>query len=135
VTNRLVTLNMILYLDDLDGQDGGTAVIPRTHRDRVVETPSGEPDPREVTVPIRAGDLLLNWSTLVHSGTPKRSGGTRRLVLLYFGHWWLKRYEHDSPLPWQALVGAPEERLRLLGVKMPGRDLHVDPAIAGHRWL
>jgi hypothetical protein len=135
VTDRLISLNMILYLDDLDSDDGGTAVIPGTHRQREVLAAEGQPDPREVRVSARAGDLLLNWSTLVHSSTPKRSEGNRRLVLLYFGYWWLKRYEYDSALPWQALVGASEERLRLLGVKLPGRDLHVDPSIAGHPWL
>lgn len=135
VTDRLVSLNMILYLDDLGSDDGGTAVVPGSHRERDVVTADGEPDPKEVTVPVLAGDLLLNWSTLMHSSTPRQSEGDRRLVLLYFGHWWLKRYEYDCALPWQALAGATEERLRLLGVKLPGRDLHVDPSIAGHRWL
>ena len=41
---------------------------------------------------------------------------------------WLKRYEFEQALPWQALEGASEQRLRLLGVKMPDRDLHMyDP--------
>jgi len=135
VTDRLISLNIILYLDDLDAHDGGTAVLPGTHRERDVVTSEGRLDPREITVSVRAGDVLLNWSTLMHSSTPKQSDGSRRLVLLYFGHWWLKRYEHDSALPWQALLGASDERLRLLGIKLPGRDLHVDPSIAGHTWL
>ena len=135
ITDRLISLNMILYLDTLTADDGATAVIPRSHRERDLATATGLPHPHEVTVPVQAGDMLLNWSTLVHSGTPKTSGGNRRLILLYFGYWWLKRYEHDHPLPWQALVDAPEERLALLGARMPGRDLHVDPAIAGHPCL
>lgn len=135
VTDRLVSLNMILYLDDLDADDGGTAVLPGTHRHREVDTPDGQPDPRETVLSPRAGDLLLNWSTLVHSGTPRSSKGGRRLVLLYFGYWWLKRYEYDCAVPWLALLGASDERLRLLGVKMPGRDLHVDPTVAGQPWV
>jgi len=31
-------------------------------------------------------------------------------------------------LPWQAFEGAGEQRLRLLGVNMPDRDIHIyDP--------
>lgn len=135
VTDRLISLNMILYLDALEAEDGATAVIPRSHRQRNYGSPDGVPDAREVSVPVRAGDMLLNWSTLVHSGTPKISDGQRRLILLYFGYWWLKRYEHEHAVPWQALVDAPDARLQLLGLKMPGRDLHVDPAIAGHPCL
>lgn len=135
VTDRLVSLNVIVYLDDLDAADGATAVLPGSHRDPAPAAGHGEPVPGEVLVPVRAGDGLLNWSTLIHSGTPRDSAGPRRLVLLYFGYWWLKRYEHDSPLPWQAYENASQDRLRLLGALMPGRDLHCDPGIAGHPWL
>lgn len=135
VTDRLISLNVIVYLDDLDAADGATAVLPRSHRDPEPAAGHGEPVPGEILVPVRAGDGLLNWSTLIHSGTPRDSAGPRRLVLLYFGYWWLKRYEHDSPLPWQAYENASRDRLRLLGALMPGRDMHCDPGIAGHPWL
>jgi hypothetical protein len=135
VADRLLSLNIILYLDTLPADDGATAVLPGSHRLRDGVPATDLPAASEVTVPVNAGDVLLNWSTLVHSGTPKKSDGSRRLVLLYFGHWWLKRYEHDEQLPWQAFVGASDERLSLLGIRMPGRDLHVDATIAGHPWL
>jgi len=54
----------------------------------------------------------------------------RRGIYLYFGYWWLKRYEAETILPWQALAGASEQRLRLLGLKMPDRDIHqYDPTL------
>lgn len=135
VTDRLLALNVILYLDDLASEDGATVVIPGSHRRREVDAEAGLPHPAEVAAGVSAGDILLNWSTLVHSGTPKKASGPRRLVLLYFGNWWMKRYEHDQPLPWRALVDASPERLQLLGLRMPGRDLHVDDSIVGHPWL
>lgn len=135
VTDRLLTLNVILYLDDLVTEDGATVLIPGSHRRREVGVETGLPASDEVAANVSAGDAMLNWSTLVHSGTPKKSSGPRRLVLLYFGHWWMKRYEHDQPVPWRALVDASPERLQLLGLHMPGRDLHVDESIAGHPWL
>ena len=49
---------------------------------------------------------------------------------LYYGYWWLKRYQFDRPIPWPAFENASEQRLRLLGIKMPDRDLHMyDPTL------
>ena len=58
-------------------------------------------------------------------GGRNASAGLRRGIYLYYGYWWLKRYESERALPWQAFEGASEQRLRLLGVRMPGRDLHM----------
>lgn len=136
VTDRLIAMNMIVYLDPMPAADGATVVLPGSHRQRV--SPVANPSDivaGEIPVPAEPGDVLLNWSTLVHSGTPRNSGTPRRLVLLYFGPWWLKRYEHDRPVPWQGIVDAPQERLTLLGLRPPGRDLHVDTSVAGHPCL
>jgi hypothetical protein len=135
VSDRLLSLNLILYLDDLPADDGATMVIPGSHREREFTHPPVAPVESEVAMPVNAGDVLFNWSTLVHSGSPCTSDRSRRLVLIYFGYWWLKRYEHDHQLPWQAYVDAGEDWLALVGLRMPGRDLHVDPTISGHPWL
>lgn len=59
---------------------------------------------------------------------PNELDGLRRSIYLYYGYWWLKRYESGQALPWQALTAASERKLQLLGVKMPDRDLHMyDP--------
>jgi hypothetical protein len=50
----------------------------------------------------------------------------------YYGYWWLRRFDVEGEkhqLPWQALEGASEERLLLLGQQLPGATLHMyDPA-------
>ena len=71
-----------------------------------------------------AGDAVFINSAIWHSGGSNRSEGLRRGIYLYYGYWWLKRYEFDTLLPWQALENASEQRLKLLGVKMPGHDIH-----------
>jgi ectoine hydroxylase-related dioxygenase (phytanoyl-CoA dioxygenase family) len=77
-----------------------------------------------VAVHASAGDAVFINSAIWHSGGRNRSDGLRRAIYLYYGYWWLKPYEADQQRPWQALEGAGEQRLRLLGVKMPAPDLH-----------
>ncbi|MDP6118651.1 MAG: hypothetical protein QF437_24650 [Planctomycetota bacterium] len=49
---------------------------------------------------------------------------------MYYGYWWLKRYESDQELPWQAFENASDMRLKLLGLRMPDRDIHMyDPSL------
>ena len=75
-----------------------------------------------------AGDALFINSAIWHSGSRNQTDGLRRGIYLYYGYWWMKRYEMDQTLPWQALEGATESRLQLLGLRMPDRDLHMyDP--------
>jgi hypothetical protein len=123
VCDRVIAVNAILYLDDTHGAP--TVAVPGSHRWRTVPGDRFEPRSDEVPLAAKAGDILLNDATLWHSRSRHASQSPRRLVLLYFGYWWLKRYEQDSPLPWQALESAGARRLQLLGLRMPGRDLHL----------
>ena len=124
-----LSVNTILYLDDMPEERGPTYVVPGTHRGASLP-PRGmlnEPLPGEVAALARAGDAVFINSAIWHSGGRNRSDGPRRGIYLYYGYWWLKRYEGAVSLPWQALEDADEQRLKLLGIKMPG-DLHqYDP--------
>lgn len=126
-----LSANTILFLDDVDEAKGPTRVLPGSHRGAY-----GHPDaaraaeahPDEVAVPVRAGDAILINGAVWHTGGRNTGPGLRRGVYLYYGYWWLKRYDGHQVIPWQALAGASEQRLELLGVKMPDRDLHMyDP--------
>ena len=73
---------------------------------------------------LRGEELTLRGSN--------QTDGLRCGVYLYYGYWWFKRYDAMDPgkyaTPWQALEGASRERLELLGLKMPGKGLHMyDP--------
>ena len=57
-------------------------------------------------------------------GGINKMGGLRRGIYLYYGHWWLKRYEWQQAIPWQALENADDGRLQLLGLKQP-EDLRI----------
>ena len=72
-----------------------------------------------------AGDAVFINSAIWHTGGRNTGDGLRRGIYLYYGYWWLKRYESNVSLPWQALEGADATRLQLLGLKNPGGgDLH-----------
>lgn len=122
-----LSINTILFVDDITPEKGPTRVVPGTHRGTELppEDRRNRPLPNEVAVPCSAGTAVFINSAIWHTGARNESDGLRRGIYLYYGHWWLKRYESHQTLPWQALEGASEQRLQLLGLKMPDRDIHM----------
>jgi ectoine hydroxylase-related dioxygenase (phytanoyl-CoA dioxygenase family) len=129
--DRPMAINTILFIDDIRAETGPTRVVPRTHLGEALPPPEqrGRPLEGEVAVECPAGTAIFINGAIWHTGARNASDGLRRGIYLYYGYWWLKRYESTQALPWQAFEGATEQRLQLLGVKMPDRDLHMyDPA-------
>lgn len=127
-----LSINTLLFVDDITADKGPTCVIPGSHRGQ--DSPPHHPPltdslPGEVPLPVSAGSAIFLNSATWHSGGRNESTGRRRVIYLYFGYWWLKRYESiERGVPWQALAGASELRLQLLGLRMPDQDLfHYDP--------
>jgi ectoine hydroxylase-related dioxygenase (phytanoyl-CoA dioxygenase family) len=131
---RPLAINTLLFLDTITDEVGPTRVVPGTHRGETLPPRGGEhePLPGEVAVCVEAGDAVLINSAIWHTGGRNQSDGLRRCVYLYYGYWWLRRFEIEGEkhtVPWQALQNASERRLHLLGLKMPGSSLHMyDPA-------
>jgi ectoine hydroxylase-related dioxygenase (phytanoyl-CoA dioxygenase family) len=125
--DRPLAINTILYLDDMTEERGPTRIVPGTHigEQYVPEGKAHEPLPGEVACYGNAGEACFINASIWHTGGRNNSDGMRRGIFLYYGYWWLKRYNEDMDLPWQALQNASEQRLQLLGVKMPDRDLHI----------
>lgn len=124
-----VSVNTIIYLDDIGADGAPTYAVPGSHRGTALP-PAGEarhqPLPAEVALRPAAGDVLFINSAIWHSWGINHSDRQRRTIYMYYGYWWLKRYEHDSPLPPQATANADDEQLQLLGVKpAPGGQLHM----------
>jgi hypothetical protein len=125
--DRPLSINTILYLDNMTEEVGPTRVVPGSHRGEALPPADhvNKPLPGEVAVSAAAGDAVFINSAIWHSGGRNQSAGLRRGIYLYYGYWWLKRYESNEALPWQAFENAGEQRLRLLGVRMPDRDIHM----------
>jgi hypothetical protein len=129
--DRPLTINTIIMLNEMTEERGPTRVIPGSHRGTELPPPDQitKPLPGEVAVYAQPGDAVFINGAIWHTGGRNDTDGVRRGIYLYYGYWWLKRYESEQTLPWQALENASEERLRLLGIKMPDRDIHqYDPA-------
>jgi ectoine hydroxylase-related dioxygenase (phytanoyl-CoA dioxygenase family) len=131
-----LAINTIVFLDDITPQAGPTRVVPRTHTGEQYPPHErrNQPLEGEVAVACRAGTAIYINGAIWHTGARNESDGLRRGIYMYYGFWWLKRYYAEHALPWQAVQGAPQQRLELLGVKMPGRDLHMyepTPSLVG----
>lgn len=130
--DRPHSINSIVYLDPMSRERGPTCVVPGTHRGEQYPPPDHiySSLPGEVEVLAEPGDAVFINGAIWHSGGANRTQGLRRGIFLYFGWWWMKRYEHETDLPWQAKANASEQRLQLLGLKMPDRDVHqYDPTL------
>lgn len=131
---RPLAINTLLFLDPVSDEVGPTRVVPGSHCGEALppRDQEHEPLPGEVAVCVEAGDAIFINGAIWHTGGCNRSSGLRRVVYLYYGYWWLRRFDVEGEkhqVPWQALENASEQRLRLLGVKMPGSTLHMyDPA-------
>lgn len=102
-------------------ETGPTRIVPGSHRGTQWPEASqrGAPLPGEVAAFADAGDAVLINTAVWHTGGRNPGSGLRRAVYLHYGWWWLKGYEVHQDLPWQVFVDASEQRLHLLGVKMP----------------
>ena len=130
--DRPMSINTIVYLDRMDDANGPTYVVPGTHRGVQLppEDARDQPLPGEIPVYAEPGDAVFINSAIWHTGSRNQSQGLRRGIYMYYGYWWLKRYESGFALPPECLEGATETRLRLLGYRMPDSDLHIyDPTL------
>ena len=125
--DRPLAANTILYFDDMTEERGPTLVMPRSHLGTELPPRSSLTDslPGEVAVYADAGDAVFINGAIWHSGGQNRSDSVRRAAYLYYGYWWIKRYDEHEPWPAEALLNADTRRLELLGVKMPDWDQHM----------
>lgn len=90
-------VNAFWWLDDVGAQNGGTRLVPGSHRwRRVPRGAVAQPTHHhvdEVVPSLRAGDVLLFSSHLWHSGTANRSGARRRLLIVQYR----RRQERNAP--------------------------------------
>jgi len=134
-----LSINTILFLDDITEEVGPTRVVPGTHRGTNLPPPDqhNEPLTGEVAVYAKAGDAIFINSAIWHTGGRNTGDGLRRGIYLYYGYWWLRPFSDVQPdlyaLPWQAHTNASQQRLELLGLKMPLSDIHMyEPAEVAH---
>ena len=123
VYHRPLLFNALSYLQDLTDESGPLRIIPGSHMRALRMSPeeARRPHPEEVIVYPKAGDTAVFHCSMLHSGSPNRSGDYRYLFFLTFNHSWLKhRANYQGPVSQAVIAGARARNdrrlLRLLGV-------------------
>jgi ectoine hydroxylase-related dioxygenase (phytanoyl-CoA dioxygenase family) len=119
------TLDVLLYLDDIDDLNGPLCVVPGSHHwiNEDLSADDFDDKPGQVILKLPAGSCVMCHGALWHRALPTRPGcSMRRLLLFGYGPGWIKpsiygRKPEDG-LTAQLLQqpGLDEETKELLGV-------------------
>jgi hypothetical protein len=96
---RCGQVNVLMALTDIGPGDGGTRVIPGSHKSNLAHPVFARPfaeraaDPSEevegaIEVSLNAGDALLFVDALAHGAAPRTKPGERRVVIYRYGPSW-----------------------------------------------
>ena len=124
---RPMSLNAICYLQDLTDQSGPLRVIYGSHIEPVAMTEDerSQPHPCEKLLYLKAGDLVLTHSCLLHSGTPNISGAKRYFFSVYYNISWLKYTDTFDGPNCRQLIAWARERNDHRALRLLGQDDHL----------
>lgn len=110
---REARLQIMVAISDFTQQNGGTRVIPGSHRWDDERTPKPE---EAIAAEMRAGDALMWVGSLYHGGGDNRSNAPRTGVTMAYDLSFLRQEENQYlSIPIEILRTFPEEIQRLLG--------------------
>ncbi|MBN59946.1 MAG: hypothetical protein CME20_01190 [Gemmatimonadetes bacterium] len=124
---RPMSLNAICYLQDLTDESGPLRVIRSSHINPVAMTEEerAQPHPDEELLYLKAGDLVLTHSCLLHSGTPNTSGKKRYFFSVYYNISWLKYTDTFDGPNCRQLIGWAREHNDHRALRLLGQDDHL----------
>lgn len=87
-------LTTLWMLSPFSEENGGTLVLPRSHRKETNPTGDASIDPQtsfkeEINVQGDAGSVLVMDSRMWHATSPNRTGAPRVALAVRYGPWWL----------------------------------------------
>jgi hypothetical protein len=108
-----VTCNTIWAMTDFTEENGGTRLIPGSHRyDDKLRFTEADTEPAEM----RKGSVLLYTGALYHGGGPNRSDATRHGVNITYCVGWLRQEENQYlSVPPEVARDLPDDLLRMIG--------------------
>ena len=108
-----VTCNTIWAMTDFTAENGGTRLIPGSHRyDDKLSFTDADTEPAEM----RKGSVLLYTGALYHGGGPNRSAGVRNGVNITYCVGWLRQEENQYlSVPPDVARELPDDLLRMMG--------------------
>jgi hypothetical protein len=120
--SRPQTMDVLLYLDDIDDRNGPLCVVPGSHtwleQDQPADDFSDHPD--QIVLRLPAGSCVFCHGSLWHRAMPTQPGSTiRRLLLFGYGPGWMKPSiygeQPKDALTTELLKDADQETRELLG--------------------
>jgi ectoine hydroxylase-related dioxygenase (phytanoyl-CoA dioxygenase family) len=108
-----VTCNTIWAMNDFTEENGGTRVIPGSHRyDDKLQFTEADTEAAEM----RKGSALIYTGALYHGGGPNRSDVTRHGVNITYCVGWLRQEENQYlSVPPEIARELPDDLLRMMG--------------------
>lgn len=132
---RCGQINILLALTDVGPGDGGTMVLPSSHKSNIIH-PAFERETREksmegvegaVEMHYKAGDALFFVDCCAHGSAERVNAGERRIVIIRYGpHWGWDRYGYQ-PSPELIARLTPERRkiIQPLPPKLPPENASI----------
>ncbi len=92
--DAVMHLTTLWMLSSFGAKNGGTLVLPRSHKEPTNPTAAGGPDPdtkfaEEINVCGSAGSVLVMDSRLWHATAPNRTDQPRVALAVRYAPWWL----------------------------------------------
>ena len=108
-----VTCNTIWAMTDFTEENGGTRLIPGSHRfDDKLKFTLDDTEAAEM----RKGSVLLYTGALYHGGGPNQSNAPRNGVNITYCVGWLRQEENQYlSVPQEVARGLPDDLLRMIG--------------------
>ncbi|WP_375452256.1 phytanoyl-CoA dioxygenase family protein [uncultured Devosia sp.] len=132
-------VNILLALTDIGPGDGGTRIVPGSHKSNIAHPVFSQPFAERVKaedevvegsieVNMKAGDALMFVDALSHGATKRTNAGDRRVVIYRYGPiWGNTRYGYDySPELLARVTPAQRKILQPITRRAPGTARGLD---------
>lgn len=114
-------IGTIWALTDFTPENGGTRVVPGSHRWDGERRPR---DPEAVGLEMPRGSVMIQMGSTYHSGGANRTAEPRTALVFNFILGWLRQEENQYlAVPREAAIRLPEALQRLMGYASHGRKL------------
>ena len=130
-------INILLALTDIGPGDGGTMLIPGSHKSnfehpdlsshRMAKNASGDGMEGAVEVEMRAGDAILFVDAMCHGSAKRVHQGTRRIVVYRYGPSWGNFRYGYAPSPELLERLTPERRQIVQPLQQLPREPNLKP--------
>ncbi|WDR05545.1 phytanoyl-CoA dioxygenase family protein [Devosia rhodophyticola] len=136
---RCAQVNILLALTDIGPGDGGTRILPGSHKSNIAHPVFSKPFEERakaddevvegsIEVNMKAGDALMFVDALSHGATKRTNAGDRRVVIYRYGPMWGNtRYGYQySPELLARLTPAQRKILQPITPRVPGNARGLD---------